>query len=284
VERRPWVEAVRGGRRWPGMRSDYSWLPPHDHVTVSMPGQIGVSFTDHRGAVHERDGRAVALDVVAGMAFATGSQAVTWAGVDEPAEVVEVYPDADLLAAAAAEVSSSTSTGAVEIEPVDGVRDVTILGVAAVLKRAHVHGLELDDVQASTLAHRLAEHVVTTYCGLGGRRRSRRSGVGRFDRATLGRVSRLVDERMDQRLTLADLAGAAGLSPFHFARVFKASTGMAPHEYVTMCRMERAKGLLLATDRSVEQVAYGLGYSNLSHFRRMFCRCTGFAPSELRAR
>jgi AraC family transcriptional regulator len=269
--------SVSSVRHWPGMRSEYSRLPPHDYLTVTKPGQIGVSFTNHSNVVQERDGRAAVLDVAAGMVFATGAQPVTWAQVHDPTEVVEIYPDQELLQAAAA----SSQAGRVEIEPVSGVRDATVLGIAAVLKRAHVHGIDLGDVYASTLAHRLAEHVLTTYCGLG---EVRRQPAGRLDRVLLERVTALIDARLGETLTLGDLAGAAGLSPFHFARVFRATTGMAPHQFVTMRRMERAKTLLLATALSVEQIAFGLGFSNLSHFRRTFRRYTGFAPSDLRAR
>ncbi len=82
---------------------------------------------------------------------------------------------------------------------------------------------------------------------------------------------------------LEDLAAEAGFSAFHFARAFKQSTGMAPHEFVTMRRMERAKELLLAGRSSVPEIAYAVGYSNVSHFRRLLRRYTGFAPSDLRA-
>ena len=81
---------------------------------------------------------------------------------------------------------------------------------------------------------------------------------------------------------LDDLAAEAGFSVFHFARAFKRSTGMAPHEFVTICRIERAKAMLIAGRGSVPEIAYAVGYSNVSHFRRQFRRYTGFATSELR--
>ena len=157
-----------------------------------------------------------------------------------------------------------------------------MLGVASVLKRVHVHDEPLDDIRASTLAHGLAEHVVRRYCGVTSDRSDH--PPGRLDRAALDRVAELVDAHLAETLTLGDLASAAVLSPFHFARVFKASTGLAPHQFVTSQRMERAKTLFLHTPRSVPDVAYTVGYSNVSHFRRMFHRCTGFQPADLRPR
>jgi AraC family transcriptional regulator len=78
-------------------------------------------------------------------------------------------------------------------------------------------------------------------------------------------------------------AAQARLSAYHFARAFKRSTGMAPHEFVTMRRMERAKTLLLSTRHSVPEIVHTLGYSNVN-FRRLFRRYTGFLPSDLRRR
>jgi AraC family transcriptional regulator len=72
------------------------------------------------------------------------------------------------------------------------------------------------------------------------------------------------------------------LSPFHFARAFKASTGLAPHQFVTARRMERAKTLLLESRASVVEVAHAVGLSNVSHFRRMFRAHLGMLPGELR--
>ncbi|WP_420843595.1 helix-turn-helix domain-containing protein [Jiangella muralis] len=72
------------------------------------------------------------------------------------------------------------------------------------------------------------------------------------------------------------------MSPFHFARAFKASTGLAPHKYVTSRRMERANSLLLTSRLGVPEVAYAVGLTNVSHFRRVFRRHTGLLPSDLR--
>jgi AraC family transcriptional regulator len=262
-------------RSWPGMRSEYTWLPPDGAVTTTKPNQIGVSFSEHRKAVHELGDRADYLDIPAGSVFANGSQHVAWAEVSEPTEAVEIYPDLGILESAV----EPGQAGHVEIEPVTAARDATVLGVAAVLKRAHVGAIELDTVQASTLAHRLVTHLADHYCHPRPRRTHR---IGQLDRAVVDQIAEFVDEHMSDQLTLDDLAAQASLSAFHFARAFKRSTGLAPHQFVTMRRMERAKTLLLSTGQSVPQIAHTLGYLNVSHFRRLFRRCTGYLPSDLR--
>lgn len=258
--------------RLPGMRSEYSWLPPSGGATVTKPQQVGVSFAEHRQVVLERGGRSESLDIRPGDVFANGRERLRWTRVAEPDEVVEIYPDPALLRAAA-----GTDRG-VEIEPLTAGRDAVVLAIASTLKQVHVHDVYCDEVKASALAHRLAEHLVTHY---GGIRRGDRP-PGRLDRVLLNRVAEVVESRLGEALTINDLAAAATLSPFHFARSFKASTGMAPHEFVTARRMNRAKALLLRGRLSVPEVAYSVGYMNLSHFRRVFRRYTGFLPSELR--
>jgi len=80
------------------------------------------------------------------------------------------------------------------------------------------------------------------------------------------------------------LADAISLSPFHFARSFKATIGLAPHRFVTIIRLQRAQELLIRTPMSVADVAAAVGYSNVSHFRRMFRNQVGELPFALRQR
>lgn len=255
------------------MRSEYSWLPPDGRPSTTKPHQVGISFSEHVDVGYERDGRGTYLDIPAGVMFANGRDQVVWSGVRGPSESLEIYPDLDLL-------RSAFEPGEfAEIRPVAAVHDATLLGMAAVLKRTHVNGADLDQLQASTLAHRLVTHLADHHC-LERPRRTRRSG--RLDRTLVDRVRNLVEDRLGEPLVLDDLAAEASLSAYHFARAFKTSTAMAPHEFVTMRRMERAKSMLLATQDSVPTIAYAVGYSNVSHFRRQFRRYTGFAPSDLR--
>jgi AraC family transcriptional regulator len=84
-------------------------------------------------------------------------------------------------------------------------------------------------------------------------------------------------------ITLDSLAATVGFSPVHFARMFKATTGMTPHAYVTEHRMMIAKDRLLHADARVVDVAAAVGFDNVSHFRRTFRRHFGVVPADLRA-
>lgn len=95
---------------------------------------------------------------------------------------------------------------------------------------------------------------------------------------------RRVTEKLEsmQDIPLADLAAAANLSPFHFARAFKRTTGLPPHHYQLMRRMERAKDLLSNTSLSVTEVALGVGYASSQTLARVFRKEVGTSPIEYR--
>lgn len=256
-------------RHWPGMRSEYNWIAANDGATRTEPNQVGVSFSNHRAAVYELAGRTVQADIVAGSVFVTGREPITWTRTLETTEALEIYPDLDLVA--------SLAPGRPEIAPAAG-RDGTVLAIASILKRAHLAGSALTDVAASTLAHRLAGHLLANYSDV----RPTHLPGGLLDRRTVDRVTEFVDAELAGVLTLDRLAAVALLSPFHFARVFKATTGLAPHQFVTARRIQRAKVLLGTSTASVPDIAHAVGLSNVSHFRRVFRDHTGVLPGQVR--
>jgi AraC-like DNA-binding protein len=91
-----------------------------------------------------------------------------------------------------------------------------------------------------------------------------------------------IEQRCHEPLPLATLAAAAGLSPFHFLRIFRRVTGSTPHQYVVGARLRRALRLLLETSRSVTTIAYEVGFEDLSNFVRTFHREVGCSPQALR--
>jgi AraC family transcriptional regulator len=96
------------------------------------------------------------------------------------------------------------------------------------------------------------------------------------------RVAAYIDEHLGQRISLADLAGIARLSRFHFARAFKQSFGVPPHRYHRHRRIDRAMELLAHSRHTVTEIALKVGFSESSAFATAFRRTTGLAPSEYR--
>jgi AraC family transcriptional regulator len=100
----------------------------------------------------------------------------------------------------------------------------------------------------------------------------------------LQRVCVTIAERMGEQLHVDDLADSICMSPFHFARMFKKSTGEAPHEYLTRVRMEEAKRLLVETDEPLSAIAVRVGYRTQAHFTGIFHERTGSTPRNFRKR
>lgn len=96
------------------------------------------------------------------------------------------------------------------------------------------------------------------------------------------RVKALVEARLADRVTSAELAAAARLSPSHFSRAFRTSFGDAPKTYVNRRRIARSKDMMLATGDSLAAIALACGLSDQAHFCRMFRRFEGQSPSVWR--
>jgi AraC family transcriptional regulator len=102
--------------------------------------------------------------------------------------------------------------------------------------------------------------------------------VSSLDRARLGRALEYVDANIAGSISLADLAGAAGYSQFHFARKFKRAVGVSPHRYVSTVRLERAMAELALGKLPIAEIALNARFSSQASFTRAFRRSTGMTP------
>jgi AraC-like DNA-binding protein len=97
------------------------------------------------------------------------------------------------------------------------------------------------------------------------------------------RAKDLADARYAEPLEVEDLAKAAGLSPAHFSREFRAAFGESPHGYLLTRRLERAAALLRTTDRSVAEICFDVGLRSVGSFTTSFTRTYGMSPTAYRA-
>jgi AraC family transcriptional regulator len=129
---------------------------------------------------------------------------------------------------------------------------------------------------ANVVAVHLIRHVLTP-------RQPERGRDGALPRGRLRAVVEYIEEHLDGCPTLAEMAARVGLNPYHFARQFKAATGLPPHQYVILRRVERAKQFLQAgTDLSLAEVAADAGFSDQSQFSHHFKRLVGVTPGQYR--
>jgi AraC family transcriptional regulator len=96
------------------------------------------------------------------------------------------------------------------------------------------------------------------------------------------RAQEMMRSRLDEAVSLAELARALSLSPSHFARAFKQTTGQPPHRWLMEQRIDKAKQLLIGTTLSLGEIALACGFADQSHFTRMFSRVTHSSPGAWR--
>ena len=128
---------------------------------------------------------------------------------------------------------------------------------------------------ANVLAVHLLRHVLAP-------RHSARRRDGALPRGRLRTVVEYIEEHLDAHLTLAEIAAVAHLSPYHFARQFKAAMGLPPHQYVIACRVERAQQLLHDGALSLAEIALSAGFSDQSQLTQSFKRLVGVTPGQFR--
>ena len=138
------------------------------------------------------------------------------------------------------------------------------------------------ELLAESLANVLALHVLRGHSSLGRASRRRVGSEGGYSRRSLERATDYINDNLSRKLTLAEIAEAAHMSPHHFARSFKKDTGLPPHRYVIRQRVERAKALLANTDLTVFEVARAVGFANHSHLSSHVRRLLGVSPGALR--
>jgi AraC family transcriptional regulator len=104
-----------------------------------------------------------------------------------------------------------------------------------------------------------------------------------IDGRRMARVMAFVSQHIERNFTVADLAEAACMSPAHFARSFKATTGQCPHEFVSRIRLALAKRMLADQQLPISDIALSTGFSSQSNFSRAFRDATGMTPRAWRA-
>jgi AraC family transcriptional regulator len=134
---------------------------------------------------------------------------------------------------------------------------------------------------AESLANVLAVHLIRHVLAP---RQPQRRPDGALPRGRLRAVVEYIEEHLDARPSLEQMAAVARLSVYHFARQFRAATGLPPHQYVILRRVERAQHLLQdGRDLSLAEVAACAGFSDQSQFCQHFKRIVGVTPGQFRS-
>ena len=132
------------------------------------------------------------------------------------------------------------------------------------------------DLYAETAAEFLAVHILVHHTG------RFLPPSPRHEDVRIRRVLDFMRDNLHQNLDLAEMAREAGLSTFHFLRVFKATTGRTPHRHLTELRVEAARRHLENGSLPVSEIAYLCGFSSPAHLSTVFTRTVGTSPSAYR--
>ena len=197
-----------------------------------------------------------------------------WVRADERPHILSLTISDHALRAARDEGSADT-----ELRGVPRLADPRVGALVAAVNAERAAGfpsgrLFLDSVEQALAAALVDGHAV--------RPRSSRSHRGGLGPARLRTINELVNAKMEGELTLAELAQSVELSPAHFSRMFRKSTGETPHEFVLRQRIERAKRLLRGAQARVLDVAVACGFKTQQHFARVFRQSYGASPTDYR--
>lgn len=270
------------GRGWRGLFAEL-----RSHPAGEIPAYIP-SFTEI--AVHIRGASVVtrqANDVRQRTAASPGTIWLCPAGLREDFihvskdidEVLHIYLSPNPFLALARHTSQDFSAESVRYD--SGFHDPLIEHIAAGVLGELRRETSCGDLLVETLADSLAVRILNSYSSLSTdptRISGRTKGL---DSRRLQRVIAYIDANLENEITLEELASAALLSRFHFARMFKATTGQSPSRFIGQRRLELAKAHLVQ-GRSIAQVAYDCRFSSESNFVRSFRRVTGVTPGRYR--
>lgn len=162
-----------------------------------------------------------------------------------------------------------------------GIRDPQIEYVAFALKSeldagcpsGRIYGDGLAVALAARLLERYSAHVTISH-----------NYNPLMSAYTLRRVTNYIEANLTKDLTLAEIADVAHMSPHHFSRAFRKSTGIPPHRFVIDRRIEKAKNLLSHNRMPLVEVGLSVGFQNQSHFTTLFHKRTGVTPKVYRSR
>src|SRR5262249_9034650 len=132
-----------------------------------------------------------------------------------------------------------------------------------------------DRMYGEALSTALAVHLLRKYGSVStGPQRAH----GGLSREKLTRVLEYIHERLQSDLIVADMAQAIHMSPYHFSRLFKVSTGRSPSRYVIEARAKKARDLLASGKVSIAEAAQQAGFVDQSHLTRNFKQIFGTTP------
>ena len=246
-----------------------TFRPVEDHlIIVHLDGPVEVS--------RDLDGDRVQRVVQPGGLFILPSNREFSVRLGGSLATVHLYVRSSIVRGAAAELAVG-DPDTIEIVPRLGEHDAFIENTARVAGEIVREGHGGDWI-ADSLAHVLAAQLVRKHSNAARLQEPLARGLSRRQ---LAQVIEFMEAHLEDPVSLSDMAAAIALSPVHFARQFKRTTGSTPHQHLLALRIERAKRLL-AGALPIAEIAARCGFSHQEHLTRVFGRIVGATPSAYR--
>jgi AraC family transcriptional regulator len=153
--------------------------------------------------------------------------------------------------------------------------DLALRHIALALRAGVQTGDAGDRMYAEALSTALAVHLLREY---GAARPKLKRPYKGLPRKKLVRAVEYIQDQLDTDLTVSGIAQAVYMSPYHFMRLFKESTGQSPHQYVIEARVRKATELLTTGKLTISEAAHHVGFVDQSHLTRHFKRVFGMPP------
>src|SRR5580693_6003608 len=241
------------------------WLR-HDQAFAMMLRPGSIEWGSQRTALEK-------FDYMAGDLALCDRHVGEWVGLMNVSHLQLGISDAALMAC------SDGAYGEVELRASRKFAEPRLSAMVAAVHAEMVAGfpsgrLFLDSVEQAMAVALVNGHAV--------RHRPVQISRGGLGSARLRRIRELVHAKMEDELSLDEMAQSVGLSTAHFARMFRKSTGKTPHQFVLRQRLERAKAMLRAPDARVLDVAVACGFKTQQHFAQVFRDVCRVSPTEYR--
>jgi AraC family transcriptional regulator len=237
-------------------------------VSVGAPARAEMSFAGARAAPEQVVAAGHFVLLPAAMPFASRWRD-GWTSI-----AVEITPE--VLGDASLDPESD---GCPRLRPVFNRPDPFVSHVVQALRDLAREGHPAGSSYGESLGMALAGHLSSRYSDAAEPPRELRGGL---PARRMQRISDYVDSNLEREISLRDLAREAGMSVFHFARMFKQSNGFPPHQYILRRRIDRARSLLGRRELTIGDVAVRCGFAHPSHFSDSFHRLIGVTPTEYR--
>jgi AraC family transcriptional regulator len=212
------------------------------------------------------------LSLTTGCVLTYPERAAIHARIAQPVDATCIQLAPNVLASVAQELGRRP-----ELAATCRLRDEQVHGIVALMEAELRAGCPNGRPYGQYLAQVLAAFLLQNYSAA----RSPASGSAHAGRQKISAALQYIQSKA-QDLSIDRLAAVSHLSPYHFSRLFKQSTGLTPHQYVLHWRIEESKRLLTRTELDLAEIAQRLGFRDQSHFTERFRKITGATPKRWR--